>query len=156
MNIIQRSTITNALLDVMRATGRQIGDAQIPRGGVAGWVGQPNAEGTNFVSYSVLTALVTNGGTGTLSEPNQDVWFNYTVTSFGVSRAQCEDQADVVRMALLKIRKLTVAQWAGTPDEYGRRIQSVVVTSYGAVQPLGDTDPRTYAQTDAVSAWTTG
>jgi hypothetical protein len=154
--LIQKRPITDLLLATLRATGRPIGDCQAPRNGTAGWVGQPNAEGTNFIAYSVLTAVNTPPGTGTLNEPNQDVWFSYALTSFGVSRVQCEDQADLVRKAALLISKQNVVQWDGTPEEYGRRIQTVVVQSYGPVQPMGDTDPRTYAQTDTVSLWTTG
>lgn len=152
---IQRSAITSAFLNVLQATGKPVGDAVAPRGNV-GWLGQPNADGTNYIPYGVLTPLPTGAGTGTLADPGGDVWFNFAITSYGVTRAQCEDLADILVLAALKIHKLDVTMWVGTADEYGRRIQSVLVTNYGAVQPLGDTDPRTYGQTDSVSLWTTG
>lgn len=152
---IQRSVLTTALLTVLTDTGKQVGDAVAPRGGV-GWVGQPNADGTNFVPYAVLTSLPAAMGSGTVTDPNQDVWFPYAITSYGVSRIQAEALSDALRQAAQGIRKLVVTQWAGTPDEYGRRIQAVVIQSYGAVQAIGDTDPRTYGVTDTVSLWTTG
>jgi len=154
--LIQRAELTKALLGVLRASDRQVGDAEMPRGGVAGWVGQPNAEGTNFVPYSVLTPLAAGSGNGPLADPGEDVLFGYAITSYGVSREQCEDQADLMRLQCASIHKLTVAQWVGTPNEYGRRINTVVVQSYGAVQRMGDTDPKFYGQTDTVSLWTTG
>jgi len=153
--LIQRAALTGALLGVLRDSGRQVGDAEKPRGGTAGWVGQPNADGTNFVPYSVLTPLAAGGGDGSLTAPGENDWLPYAITSYGVSREQCEDQADLLRLQCLTINKLTVVQWAGTPFEYGRRIQTVVVQSYGAVQRMGDTDPKYYGQTDTLSLWTT-
>jgi hypothetical protein len=151
---IQRSTVTAALLTQLRDTGRPVGDAEMPRNGTAGWLGQPNEAGTNFIAYSVVTPLSTSAGNGPLDDPGADVWFNYSITSFGVSRLQCEDQADLMRLHALLIRKLDVVQWVDTPHEYGRRIQSVVVSSYGPIQRLGDADPKIYGQTDTVSLWT--
>lgn len=152
---VQRSAITTAFFTVLTGSGKQVGLGVAPRGNV-GWVGQPNADGTNFIPYSVLTALPAAMGTGSFSEPNEDIWFPYAITSYGVSHSQAEDMADVLRQAAQSIRKLTVTQFVGSDDEYGRRIQAVVVQAYGGVQPIGDTDPRTYGVTDTVSLWTTG
>lgn len=154
--LIQRAELSKALLAVLRASDRPVGDVEMPRKGTAGWVGQPNANGSNFIAYSVLTPLESAGGTGPLVEPGEDVWFSYAITSYGVSREQCEDQADIMRFQCAGIHKQTVTQWPGTPNEYGRRIQTVVVQTYGAVQRMGDTDPKFYGQTDTVSLWTTG
>lgn len=154
---IQRSPITGMLLATLTGTGIAVGDAVAPRGNI-GWVGQPNAEGTNFIPYAVLTPLPAQlgGSGGELTDPGGDVWFPYAITCYGVTREQVEDLADDLRIAAQRIRKVDIPQWSGTSDEYGRRIQSVVVQTYGAIQPLGDTDPRTYGQTDTVSLWTTG
>lgn len=155
--IIQRSKLTEAILGVLRESGRPVGDAEMPRGGTAGWIGQPNTDGSNFITYSVLNpGGTTYGPGGTLEDPNADVQFNYTVTSYGVTRSQCEDQADLMRLHLGLVKKLTVPMWAGTEHEYGRRIQTVLLTNYGPIQRLGDTDPKVYGQTDSVSLWTTG
>lgn len=154
--LIQRSALTSAVLAKLRTAGPPVGDAEQPRGGVAGWIGQPNAEGTNFVAYSVLTPVQANMGDGTLAQPGQDVTFGYVVTSYGVSRAQCEDQADLMRFTLGSVHGLEVVQWPGTGYEYRRLIQSVIFTGYGPVQRMGDTDPKFYGQSDSIALWTTG
>jgi hypothetical protein len=154
--IIQRSALTDALIAQLKTSGKVIGDAEMPRGGVAGWIGQPNSEGTNFIAYSVVTPVQANMGDGPLFSPGSDVNFGYVLTSYGVSRKQCEDQADTIRLSLASVHGLVVDQWAGTPNEYGRTIQSVIFTGYGPVQRMGDTDPKFYGQSDTVSLWTTG
>lgn len=153
---VQRSPLTDAVLAQLRQGGRPVGDAEQPRNGVAGWIGQPNTEGTNFVAYSVVSPLSSGAQQGPLSDPGEDVQFGYAITSFGVSRTQCEDQADLMRYQLMLIRNLDVNQWPGTSHEYVRRVQTVIVTGYGPVQRMGDTDPHIYGQTDTVSLLTTG
>lgn len=154
--LIQRAPITDAILAQLRAGGRPVGDCEQPRGGVAGWIGQPNADGTNYIAYSVLIPMGGGQGTGTLTEPGQDLSLGFVITSYGVSRSQCEDQADLMRLQLMMLRNLDVLQWAGTANEYSRRLQTVIVTGYGPAQRMGDTDPHIYGQTDSVSVWTTG
>lgn len=154
--LIQRSALTDAVLTVLRSSGRPIGDAEMPRGGAAGWIGQPNAEGANFAAYSVLTPVQANMGEGPLGDPGSDAVFGYVLTSYGVSRAQCEDQADTMRLTLGLVRRQVVPQWVGTPMEYGRTISTVLFTGYGAVQRMGDTDPKFYGQSDSIALWTTG
>lgn len=154
--LIQRAVITTSVLAQLRTTNRPVGDAEMPRGGTAGWIGQPNAEGTNFVSYSVLTPASAQLGAGPLVDPGADTNFGYVITSYGVSRAQCEDQADAMRFAVIGLSGRVITMWANSPVEYGRTIQTVLFTGYGAVQPMGPTDPKFYGQSDTIAVLTTG
>jgi hypothetical protein len=154
---IQRAPITAKVLEALRAGGRPVGDNEMPRNSTAGWVGQPNADGTNFIAYSVLTATGGGGSTGgPLTEPGSDVNLGFVITSYGVSRKQCEDQADLMRLQLLSLSKVDVDQWVGTPFAYSRRIQTAIVSGYGAMQRMGDTEPKIYGCTDSISLLTTG
>lgn len=149
-NFIQRKPITQAVRDALETVGRPVGLAEAPRGGVAGWTGDPNAAGTTFRPYCVLTPMTAGLGSGPLDATQSDVALPYAVTSYGVSAEQCEDSADLLRAALITLgqSKTTVAQWSGSPEEYGRRIQTVLIQSYGQVQRAGQTDPAYYGQTD--------
>jgi hypothetical protein len=154
MIVIQRGAITAAVLVAARTQGKPVGDSEAPRGGVAGWQGQPSTDGTNFVPYSVITPLNASMGTGPLSDPQADVNFPYAVLSYGVSREQCEWQADSVRAAIATIKGTDVTMYTGTPNQYLRRVQQVVVQQYGTVQRVAETDPPYYGQSDVVSLWT--
>jgi hypothetical protein len=155
--LIQRAPITAAVLAALRAANRPVGDNEMPRGNAAGWVGQPNAEGRNYIAYSVLTATGGAGSVGgPLTEPGSDVHLGFVITNYGVSRTQCEDQADLMRLQLMALSKTDVPQWVGTPYEYQRRIQIAIVTGYGPVQRMGDQDPKVYGQTDSIALLTTG
>lgn len=154
---IQRAPLTAAVLTALRAANRPVGDNEMPRGGTAGWVGQPNADGKNFVAYSVLTATGGNGSVGgPLTEPGSDPQLGFVITSYGVNRIQCEDQADLMRLQLNNLTRTNVGQWVGTAFEYQRRIQVAIVTGYGPVQRMGDQDPKVYGCTDSIALLTTG
>lgn len=153
---VERAPITDTILAQLRLAGRPVGDAEQPRGGVAGWIGQANADGTNFIAYSVLTPMGGGQGTGSLTEPGEDVPLGFVITNYGVTRSQCEDQADLMRLQLMQVRQVNVSQWSGTAYAYTRQIQTVLVTGFGPIQRMGDTDPHIYGQTDSVSVLTTG
>lgn len=151
---IQRRTITKALLDAAATQGKPIGDGEMPRGGAAGWQGDPNADGSNFVPYAVVSALQAGGGTGPLLDPQGDMIFPYAMTSYGVSREQCEWLADNVRQAVAALAGQNVDQWLGTSQHHQRRIQQVVDSQIGAINRVDQTDPPIYSQTDVVALWT--
>lgn len=155
-NFVQRSAITTQVKSFLDATGRQIGLGESPRGGVAGWQGDPNEPGTTFTPYSVITPMTANAGSGPFDSTQSDVSLPYAVTSYGVSVMQCEDQADLVRAALMRLgsSRVTVAQWPDSTEMYGRRIQTVIVQSYGQVQRAGQTEPAYYGQTDVFTLMT--
>jgi hypothetical protein len=154
-DFVQRQAVSKTVVDAAKDSGRLIGYGEAPRGG-AGWQGDPNKAGSNFVPYSVVTPMSAGVGSGPLSQTQSDITLPYAITSYGVSPEQCEDQADVVRAAMLRLggSKTSVPMWSGTPSEYGRRIQTVVIQSYGQVQRAGNTEPPYYGQTDLYALMT--
>lgn len=152
---LQRRVFTDAVLAaVVAGLDKPVGDGEMPRGGVAGWQGEPNQDGSNFVPYVVVTPLQVGAGTGPFSDPQGDLVIPYAVTVYGVSREQCEWMADASRQAIATLFNADVVQWSGTADEYQRRIQQVVDQQIGAVQRIDQTDPSVYTQSDVVALWT--
>ena len=152
---LERGAVTAQVLIKAATIGKPIGDGEMPRGGVAGWQGgQPNADGTNFIPYTVITPLSVQMGTGPLSDSGTDVVIPYAVTSYGVSRQQCEWMADGVRAAIEGLHRADIVMYSGKANQYNRRVQQVVEQSIGPVQRVGDTDPPYYGQTDVVALWT--
>lgn len=152
---LERGAVTLAVLTAANTVGKPIGDAEMPRGGVAGWQGgQPNQDGTNFVPYAVITPLAVSVGTGPVGDSEGDLVIPYAVTSYGVSRTQCEWMADSVRLAIDALTRTDITMFLGKPTEYKRRVQQVVDQTIGAVQRAGDTDPPYYGQSDVVALWT--
>lgn len=155
MTGIERGPITAAVLVAAATQGKPVGDSEAPRGGIAGWQGaQPNADGSNFIPYSVVTPMGASAGQGPLSDSQADVVFPYAVISYGVSRQQVEWQADAVRTAIATIAGQDVTMYLGAPNQYQRRIQQVVTQQFGTVQRVAETDPPYYGQSDVVSLWT--
>lgn len=152
--VLQRGALTDAVLVAARTQDKPVGDSEAPRGGVAGWQGPPNKDGTNFVPYSVVTPLTTGSGSGPIADPQGDVVVPYAVVSYGVSRTQCEWMADSVRAAIATMARSDVTMYAGSPSEYQRRVQQVVAQQIGTVQRVADTDPPYYGQSDVVALWT--
>lgn len=155
-NFVQRSAITAQVTAFLESTNRPVGLGEAPRGGVAGWQGDPNEPGTTFIPYSVLTPMTASAGTGPFSDSQSDVSLPYALTSYGVTVAQTEDQADLMRAALIRLGmgRIAVPQWPESTETYGRRIQTVIVQSYGQVQRAGQTDPAYYGQTDVYTLMT--
>lgn len=152
---VQRRTFTDAVLGTLvGALDKPVGDAEVPRGGVSGWQGEPNQDGSNFIPYVVLTPMTAGAGTGPIGDPQGDVVLPYSLTSYGVSREQCEWMADAARQAVSTLGGVDVVQWSGTSQQYTRRIQQVVDSQIGQVQPINLTEPAYYAQSDIVALWT--
>lgn len=152
--VLQRGAITAAVLVAAATQGKPVGDCEAPRNSLAGWQGPPNQDGTNFIPYSVMTPLSAGAGNGPISDPQSDVMLPYAVVSYGVSREQCEWQADSVRAAIATISGKDVTMYAGTPQTYQRRVQQVMVQQIGTVQRVAETDPAYYGQSDVVALWT--
>lgn len=150
---IQRGALTNAILTTLAATGKPVGDAERPRGGVAGWIGEPNEDGTNFVPYVVLTPMATSSPTGSFADPQSEWIFPYAMSSFGVSRKQCEWMADLARDAIQEIVGDAIVMDSVT-NPYERVVQQVMVRQIGAVTRVPEVEPPYYGQTDIVDLWT--
>lgn len=152
---VERGVVTAVVITAAQTVGKPIGDGEAPRGNVAGWIGgAPNQEGTNFVPYSVINPMSAGGGSGPLADPQGDVIFPYAVTSYGVSRRQCEWMADAVRMALYGLTQSNITMFAGQEYQYVRRVQQVMDQQIGTVQRVTETEPPYFGQSDVVALWT--
>lgn len=148
---LQRSAFTDAVIELAQTSG-PVGDSEAPKSGV-GWLGQPNVG--DFIAYSVITPMTANAGSGPLDDTQADINVPYAITSYGVTRRQCETQADRVRRVVRTLAKQRVTMWAGEAEESTRKVQQVLVAQYGPIQRTGQTDPAVFAETDLITIWTT-
>lgn len=149
-----RGPLTDAMLAAMASVGKPVGDAQAPIDG--GWQGEPNATGTNFVPYLVLTPGTSNSQTpsGPLADTSSDWMLYYSISAFGVSRPQCEWMADRGRGSLdvLRNAKLNLST-SSSPVTHS--IQKVSTITIGSVQRVDATNPPYFGQVDQLVIWVT-
>jgi hypothetical protein len=143
---LYRRFMTQVMLDQMATTGQPVGDAISPVGG--GWSGQPNADGSNFTPYVVLTPGPASVSSGPFGDTQADWQLGYTITSFGVSREQCEWMADSSRVAALTLARTTVML-----NGDGYAVQQVREQVLGPVQRVDATEPPYFGQTDTLQVW---
>ena len=146
-NSIDRRPLTGILLGVIAtATSKPVGDGAAPSGG--GWIGQPNAQGSNFVPYNVLIPQTANYSSGPFDDPQGDWRLPYQLISFGVRRDQCEALADLGRRTLSEMR----GQVLDLGDQK-YSVQQVRTESIGGVIRYDQTDPPFWGQSDVVTVW---
>lgn len=144
---IQREPLTQLLLTTLSATGKPVGDGRAPQN--AGWSGNmPNKDGSNFTPYSVLTPGPASQSMGPMSDAQADWHLDYSISSFGVSRQQCEWMSDKARLTLAVLAKTQVTLGTST-----YRVQQVRVDALGGIQRIDATDPPYWGQNDQVSIW---
>lgn len=147
---IQRRLLTNQLLTTLAvALGKPVGDGVIPDD--SGWTGTgPNAPGSTFIPYVVLTALtaVPAPGTGDFATPQGDWHMPYTCQSFGASRDQAEWMADAARDAFDTLTKTVIAL-----GDANYKVQQVWTASIGGNNRVAATDPAYWGQQDTVNFW---
>ena len=143
---LYRRYMTQVMLNQMATTGQPVGDATSPIEG--GWQGQPNADGSNFKPYVVLTPGPASVSDGPFGDTQADWQLGYTITSFGVSREQCEWMADTARVAALTLARTTVML---NGDSYA--VQQVREQVLGPVQRVDATEPAYFGQTDTLQIW---
>ena len=143
---LYRRFMTKAMLDQLGTSGQPVGDAISPPGG--GWAGQPNSDGSNFVPYVVLTPGPASVSTGPFGDTQADWQLGYTITSFGVSREQCEWMADTARFAALTLARTTVML-----NGDGYAVQQVREQVLGPIQRVDATEPAFFGQTDTLQVW---
>ena len=143
---IYRRYLTRVILDQLATTNQPVGDAVSPPDG--GWMGQPNADGSNFVPYVVCTPGPASVSSGPLGDTQADWQMGYTLTCFGVSREQVEWMADTARAAAL-----TLARKTYMINDDGFAVQQVREQVIGPVQRVDATEPAFYGQTDTIQVW---
>jgi hypothetical protein len=143
---LYRRFLTQVLLDQLVTTNQPVGDAISPADG--GWIGQPNADGSNFTPYVVLTPGPASVSSGPYGDTQADWQCGYTMSSFGVSREQVEWMADTARDAALTLARKTVML-----NGDGYAVQQVREQVIGPVQRVDATQPSFYGQSDTIQVW---
>jgi hypothetical protein len=143
---LARRELTNILLDRLAESGKPVGDAVSPKDG--GWIGQPNADGSNFIPYVVLIPGAATISTGPWGDTQADWQCGYSMLSFGVSREQCEWMADTARAAAVTLERTSYT--LGSDDWAVLQARESVI---GPIQRVDATEPAFYGQTDAVTLW---
>ena len=98
-------TVTDAIITLLEAAPLTVGDGVAPSAG--GWSGVPGQ--STFVGYVVVHPV--SGGVldGTIDAPNIDADPLYQLSTFGATREQCENIADLCRAEMVTKAALTVA-----------------------------------------------
>lgn len=143
---LYRGPLTDHLLEALTVVGKPVGDGLRPPG--AGWVGQPNAPGSKYIPFLVLSSSTSTRGNGPLGKPQSDWQINYLVSCYGVQRQQCDWMADKARDVLGDLRNTNVQLG---PREY--RIQQVWTQTIGGITPSNATDPPIWSQSDQLVIW---
>jgi len=147
--MIERRALTAALVTAIgTGTSMPVGLANSPING--GWDGQPNADGSNFTPYSVITPQTATNATGPMNDPQADRQIPYAVSCFGVMPEQTEWMADKARAAAEALKKTTVALGDGN-----YRIQQVRTDVIGGLQRVDVSEPPYWGQTDVMTLWLT-
>lgn len=145
--MINRGQFTKHLLTHLASFALPVGDNDAPTE-AHGWAGESSAAGSSFTPWLVLAPGTASRSEGSFADPQQDWRLSYYVSSAGVSREQTEAVSDKVRDYLKTLVKEKVAlkseTWA---------LQYVGVTSIGAVQRIGSTNPPYHVQTDTYEFW---
>lgn len=140
---VSRGDLTAHLLTKIRAE-LVCGDAEAPEEG--GWDDNPSLPTSSFQAYSVLTPMPSGDGTGPVSDSSADWILPYRIDNYGISREQCEFQADRTR-ALIRPTKREQAVLGG--ENY--RIQQVRTTSLGGIGKENNVEPTEYSQSDTIA-----
>lgn len=149
MSTLARGPVTDALLAALATASVTTGDAVKPTAG--GWSGQPSDAAPTFTPYCVLYPANGSPGnpTGSIADSQIEWQLAYTLTSYGVTRKQCETQADKARAAVQSLQHTTVSTGeVGTYD-----VQQVWVAALGNVVRVDVEDPSVFGQTDTLILW---
>jgi hypothetical protein len=146
--MIQRRLLSAAVVAAIETLGKPVGLANAPLD--AGWDGEPNAEGSNFIPYTVVTPGTSSSSSGPFDDPSADRQMPYTLASFGVKPEQVEWMADQARAAVEALKKTVVAL-----DDRSYKIQQVRVDVIGGLQRVDTPDPSYWGQVDQTVLWLT-
>lgn len=109
----------------------------------AGWDGDPNAAGSTFVPYFVLTPMTATLATGPMDDSQADRNIPYAVASYGADPVQVEWAADRARAALAALQHAIV-----TSEDANYRINQVRTDVIGAIGAVDVTEPPFFGQVD--------
>lgn len=143
---LARRFLTDLVLTQLRTINKPVGDATSPADG--GWIGQPNADGSNFTPYVVLVPGPASVSSGPFGDTQADWQCDYTLICFGVSRQQCEWISDMARSAAVTLARKGVTL---NGDDYA--VLQARERIIGPVQRVDATEPAFFGQTDAITLW---
>lgn len=147
--IVDRGSLTDLLITQLETHGFPVGDAEAPAAGSgAGWTGEPNAEGSTFTPYQVLTPQSATTSWGSLVDPQDAFQLPYALASFGISRKQTEALANRGRKILRSLKGTTV-----TLDGEDFKILQVWYAAIGGVGRVDATTPSTFGEVDTITIW---
>lgn len=146
-----RGSLTDLMIDTLRTLGFPVGDAAAPDPAESpGWKGDPNAPGSIFTPYLVLTPATATITSGPFNDPQGDIRLPYAVSSFGVTRKQTESLANRARKAVATLRNTRPVL-----DENEYKIQQVNFDAIGGVGRVDQTSPSTFGEVDTFNVWLT-
>lgn len=149
MRTPDRGSLTDILITKLAETDFPVGDAGAPDAEAkAGWNGEPNAPGSTYVPYLVLTPSTATISSGPFPDPQGDWRVPYSMTTFGVSRKQTESLANRGRKILEDLSKTSV-----TLDGQDYKIQQINFDALGGVGRVDATSPSTYGEVDTFTVW---
>lgn len=146
--MLSRRNVTQALLSAISTqTSCPVGDSTAPDPPF-GWDGQPGAVGSKFTPYSVLTPMSSSRASGPMSDTHADWQLNYSLSSIGTTREQCEWICDKARSSFITLKNTTVDGVDGT-----YKIQQIRTESIGGIVKSESVEPHMFGQTDVFSVW---
>ena len=141
---LPRAQLTAHLLSSLTTAGLLVGDGQAPPTG--GWDDDPNLPGSSYVPYLIINPMAVSEGTGPVGNTAVDYKVPYSVTSSGISRAQCEIYADMGRKQIVDLARTVVT--LGSEGDW--KIQQARANSIGGVVRSDTTEPSEFTQSDVV------
>jgi hypothetical protein len=133
--------VTESIISVLEVATLRVGDGEKPAN--SGWQGTPGQ--STFRGYVVVHPVGAFNIDGTLDQPSDDVWPLAQVTSYGATRAQCEEIADDARAAML----------TGAFVVAGRSLGRWSIDLVGVVVRTDDIQPSIYMAPDRYTVFTT-
>lgn len=140
-----RAAFTEYMLSTLGAVVL-IGDAEPPDAG--GWDNDPNLPDSSYQAYVVLTPSTVQSGTGSVGSSTTEWRVPYTLSSYGISRAQAEWNADQARKAAVALARSVV-----TLDTMEWKIQQCRVDSIGGIVRNDSTEPSEFSEVDLITMW---
>lgn len=102
-SFLPRGLLTDYLLGVLGTAGLLVGDGAAPEAG--GWDDDPNLPNSSYVPYVVLNPMSVPEPSGPVGDTSSDFRAPYSVTSYGISRKQCEFYADASRKKITALSR---------------------------------------------------
>jgi len=142
-SIPARGPLTDFMVDQLRAGELLVGKALAPDEG--GWDDDPEAVGSTFYGYIVVTPSTAQEGSGSLADAGIEWALPYVLASYGIDLTSVEGQADTARKIVSEIKRVHVDL-----DGVGWKVIDIKVNSIGGVDVDRTAKPNELSQKDVV------